>query len=496
VATVEAGQILAGKLQVEGVLGRGGMGLVLIARHTILNERVAVKLMRSEGQQDPDPTQLERFYREARAAARLKGPHITRVMDVGTLDDGSPYIVMEYIEGVTLSETIRQRGPLPVDEAVDYLMQVCEGLAEAHALGIVHRDLKPSNLMLTRGIDGSPLLKILDFGIARYGESNQSTLTGSSVMLGSPSYMSPEQIRDAHRVDPRSDVWSLGVTLYELLTGNLPFEAFTPAGLIARISVDPPAPPGDYRPELPPALQQILLRCLEKSPEARFDGMADLADALLPFASPRSTQVVARIHRVFEEKQTPPSDPAAPAVRSATPTSPRTGSGGSTPPTRRSSPESFAATEQAHTLSTAATTSPPSLGASGPTPRRRWPWAVAGVVLLGVPAGLLLRAFGGGTPAASGEVVASAPAPAESGPPAEASAPAPPASTAEVAPLASSMSIPAAVASAVPGALGSAPPRVQGNPVAHGVTGKGPPAQRPAGASTAPSFATDFGGRK
>lgn len=312
VATVDVGDILAGKLQVEGVLGRGGMGLVLVARHTILNERVAVKLMRSEDPlQRTDPTQLERFYREARAAARLKGAHITRVMDVGVLDDGSPYIVMEHIDGVTLSQTLRQRGPLPIEEAADLMMQACEGLAEAHAAGIVHRDIKPSNLMITRGVDGSPLVKILDFGIARHGGEN-STLTGSSVMLGSPSYMSPEQIRDAHEVDARSDLWSLGVTLHELLAGQTPFHAFTAPGVLSRVLTEEPTPLSSLCPALPDGLEAVVARCLEKDAERRFPSILDLADALAPFVP--EPDEGARVRRIwaFTLRPAPEPEPSRP----------------------------------------------------------------------------------------------------------------------------------------------------------------------------------------
>ncbi len=514
-AAVEVGQTLAGKLVIEGVLGQGGMGVVLVARHAILNERVAVKLLRPVDPSAPnaaphDPTHVERLHREARAAARLKGIHVSRVMDVGTLDDGSPYIVMEYIDGATLAATVRERGPLPVEEVVDYVLQTCEGLAEAHVQGIVHRDLKPSNLMLTRGVDGSALVKILDFGIARASDGHQPTLTGSSVMLGSPSYMSPEQIRDAHDVDVRTDLWSLGVTFYELLTQHLPFEAFTPAGLIARISVDPPVPPSAHVDGLPDGLEDVVLRCLEKSPDARFGSVAELAQALVPFASPRGVLTAERIERVILATY-----PDLPRVTAGPAPRPRTTPSLSSP--RRFQPEAETsdvpprsarsagvasgqtASEAAHTISADGTRPVPLAGAAAtpstpPAPRRLPVLVLVGALLVGLPltwflvrppsppAGNDARAV---VPTISSTTAATA---------TTATTPTPtPTPTPTTAPTPSATVTSTAISAAMPVVV---VPRASATAAAGGQS-TGPKASaRPAETRTPPSFVTDFGDRK
>ena len=215
---VSPGDVVAGKYRVERIIGAGGMGVVVAARHLQLDQTVALKFMTHR-----TPAGDERFSREARAAARLKSEHAAKVHDVGALDNGTPYMVMEYLEGNDLHALLSAEGALPIDLAVGYVMQACEAIGEAHAHGIVHRDLKPHNLFLTTGVGGRPKIKVLDFGISKT-QDDETTLTRSSDIIGTPVYMAPEQLRSSKDVDARADIWALGAMLYELVTGRLPFE--------------------------------------------------------------------------------------------------------------------------------------------------------------------------------------------------------------------------------------------------------------------------------
>jgi serine/threonine-protein kinase len=278
------GCVLADKFRVDRVLGRGGMGVVVGATHLQLDQKVALKFLLPEACAMPNA--VARFMQEARAAARMRGEHIGRVMDVSTLPDGTPYIVMEFLEGEDLSDLLTARGTLPIAEAIGYILQACEAVAEAHALGIVHRDLKPANLFLTRRPDGSPLLKVLDFGISKSLDdtSSKPNLTGTAVVMGSPQYMSPEQVRSSRDVDTRTDVWSLGVILQELITGGVPFRADSSSALLFQIALEPPVRLREQRPDAPPELEQVLLRCLEKDPNRRVQTVVEFAQLLAPFA--------------------------------------------------------------------------------------------------------------------------------------------------------------------------------------------------------------------
>ena len=296
-----AGEIIASKYEVESVLGVGGMGVVVAARHLQLGQRVAVKFMRASSV--GDPAAVARFLREARAVVALRSEHVARVLDVGTLDTGSPYIVMEFLDGLDLSQMIERGGQLSVAEAIGLLLQGCEAIAEAHSLGIVHRDLKPSNVFVARRADGTHLVKILDFGISKVSslsaraEGNEN-LTGSGHVMGSPGYISPEQLRSTKAADARSDVWSLGVILYEMLTGRAPFIGETLGDILARIVSEAPTPVRRLRPDVPPALERVIEACLEKSVDRRVASVRDLAVRLLPFAPRGSEIAVERISRI------------------------------------------------------------------------------------------------------------------------------------------------------------------------------------------------------
>jgi serine/threonine-protein kinase len=254
------------------------MGVVLRVTHLHLGEELAIKLLSPELAGDPDVR--ARFLREAQSAVRLRGEHVTRVSDVGMLPEGAPYIVMEYLRGGDLSAELGHRGMLPPSEIVDYVLQACEALAEAHALGIVHRDIKPSNLFLTHRPDGTPLVKVLDFGISKAPIAGP-LLTRTDTVMGTPGYMSPEQMKASKDVDARTDIWALGIVLYECLNGRRPFDAESFSATVLRAATEPP-PPMD--PRIPRGLQAVVLRCLEKDRAARFQSMAELTVALAPFA--------------------------------------------------------------------------------------------------------------------------------------------------------------------------------------------------------------------
>lgn len=309
------GTLIAGKYRVERVLGAGGMGIVLAAEHVQLHQRVAIKLVRN-GALD-GAVAIERFVREARAAVRLRTDHVARVLDVGTLADGSPFMVMEYLEGRDLAEVLSREGPLSVELAASYLVQACEALAEAHAMGIVHRDLKPQNLFLTKAIDGRPFVKVLDFGVSKVASTlGTHGLTVTSALMGSPLYMSPEQLHSARSATPRSDIWALGVVLYELVTGRLPFEAGSMPELCLKVVAEEPVPARRYRADLPVALEALIARCLEKDPARRFGDVADLAAALAPFAPEEARSSVERARLIAAGlRLTDSAGERAPSVR-------------------------------------------------------------------------------------------------------------------------------------------------------------------------------------
>jgi len=301
-APVQPGDTLAGKYRVERVLGVGGMGVVVAAYDLLLERRVAIKFLLDDSLQNPEV--VARFAREARSAVRIESEHVARVIDVGALPSGSPYIVMEYLEGSDLAHRVANHGAMPIDEAVDYVLQACEAIAEAHALGIVHRDLKPANLFLIRRADGSNFIKVLDFGISKAvsnaaGSQPELSLTKTSAVMGSPMYMAPEQMRSTRTVDARADVWALGVILYELLSGRVPFEATTMPELCAMVLTEAPPPLRERCPAAPLELAAAIERCMQKDPAQRFANVSEFANALVEFAPPKSRLSAERISRVL-----------------------------------------------------------------------------------------------------------------------------------------------------------------------------------------------------
>src|SRR5580693_4913024 len=292
---VHEGDIIAGKYRVERVLGAGGMGVVVAAHHVQLDERVALKFLLPEAVANAEV--LGRFVREARAAAKIKNEHVARVTDVGELSNGSPYMVMEYLDGDDLAAWLQKRGAMRADQAVDFVLQACEALADAHSLGIVHRDLKPANLFCIQRSDGQLSIKVLDFGISKITTPGAPghDMTRTSALMGSPLYMSPEQMQHSKGVDARTDIWALGIILFELLAGQPPFTAEAVTHLAIKVANEPAPPLRALRSDAPAGLEQIVATCLEKDRSRRFRSVGELAIALKDFGPKHARFSVERV---------------------------------------------------------------------------------------------------------------------------------------------------------------------------------------------------------
>ncbi|MEP7051834.1 MAG: serine/threonine-protein kinase [Pseudomonadota bacterium] len=301
------GDVLAEKYRIECVLGEGGMGIVLRATHMDLGCPVAIKVMRPEHAQHEEA--VNRLLVEARAAASIRSEHVARVLDVGRLDSGAPFLVLEYLEGRDLAQILSKVGRLASHVAVDFVLQACQALCEAHGAGVIHRDLKPENLFLTHRADGTPVIKVLDFGISKRltREGREGARTNPSELLGSPLYMAPEQMRGSADIDERADIWSLGVVLYELCTGQSPFFGESIPAICARVIGMEPTPPRSLQPSLPSGLEGIILRCLRKERDARPANIAELATALAAYGSTNAASYASSALRVMANSRTDPA---------------------------------------------------------------------------------------------------------------------------------------------------------------------------------------------
>ncbi|MEP7121491.1 MAG: serine/threonine-protein kinase [Byssovorax sp.] len=312
------GELVAGKYLIDRVLGVGGMGAVFAAADQQTGERVAIKCLLPIFADNHDVR--TRFLREGSATMRLQSEHIAQVSGTGTLDDGVPYIVMEHLDGRDLRTVVRGSGPLDVSTAAAYVGQVCAALAEAHALGIVHRDLKPANLFLTRRPSGAALIKVLDFGIAKYTSASllgdQVEMTKTQAVLGSRAYMSPEQMLRPKEVDARADIWSLGVILYFFVTGKNPFTSDTTEGMIMRIVAGAAEPLQTALPDVPSDFEAIVMRCLSKRREDRYSNVTELARALAPFGRHVPDRATMELDNEPERPRgMAPPEPSGPTIR-------------------------------------------------------------------------------------------------------------------------------------------------------------------------------------
>lgn len=318
---VREGDLLAGKYRVERIPGRSGLGVLVHVRHMELGQEVTLKFLVPEACAYPEFVQ--RFVREARAAVRIQGEHVARITDVGRLASGAPYMVREYLRGPDLAEVLKVRGPLPVAEAVDYIVQACEGVAEGHMLGVVHRNIRPTSLVVARRSDGAPLVKVFDFAASESLHVDPFTeravsLVGTSAIMASLPYLAPEQIRDPHDVDYRADVYALGAVLFELVAGSPVYAADTAPALVAQVAADPAPSLRSLRPDAPSDLDHVVLRCLAKNRAIRYPSMGELVSALAPFASAESVGSIERVLRLARQSTSPRAAAPSSAPRSLT----------------------------------------------------------------------------------------------------------------------------------------------------------------------------------
>jgi serine/threonine-protein kinase len=487
--------ILSGKYRVEQVIGRGGMGVVMAAWHLELDQRVALKFLLPELAEHSEAA--ERFRREARSSAKIKSEHVARVLDVGNLDGGVPFIVMEYLDGRDLALEHREHGPLPIQDIADYVLQAIEAVAEAHAFGIVHRDLKPENLFLAKRPDGTRCIKVLDFGISKsiVLASQGRALTHTAIIMGSPFYMSPEQMRAPRTVDARTDIWSLGAILYDLIAGHPPYVAETIPQLCTMMLEGDPAPLGTLRTDLNPQLERVVARALARDVARRWASVGELALALLPFASRGSRIHVERAGRVLSAASRGSSSlvpPPEPAPESSDAVS----FGHASAPTEHDSSAPDAAAPQRSTTPTQRNWENSRSRRSESTSRRWIPLAIAaGLVTASGGAWMFTRSASSPSPApgSSAGVLVSPAAPAV----AEKASIDPPVTTAveprAVEPATGAPSASAATLATVPKPAAPAPVPTAPRPPDK------PPPPRPAPERSAPPAATgltDFGGRR
>lgn len=377
------GDVIADKYRLEKVAGEGGMGIVYAAEHLLLKQRVAVKVLLPEAARSE--AVVERFAREAQTAARINSDHVARVFDAGSLPNGAPFLVMEYLEGCDLEELLELQRKLPVQEVVDYAIQACEALAHAHAIGVVHRDLKPANLYLACRPEGGNTIKVIDFGISKRLKpgQNEKKLTGHHV-LGSPVYMPPEQLRNAKEIDGRADLWSLGVVVYEMLTSTTPFDADGVGEIFAAILSNDPVPLCERNPAVPRELSDVISKCLKRDTRERWQDAGELARALVPFGSGAWNEVVPRIDsllaraRMMKSLSTPIETKIVVDLIAAAAERAKTTSGARSVPPPASQPNPTVVDtnpDGRSTLSEAAAMRP-----------RRWPFVVAAVAVIGAVA--------------------------------------------------------------------------------------------------------------
>ena len=453
---VHEGQLVAGKYRVERVLGEGGMGIVVKATHVALEQSVAIKLLREEMRDKP--AVVERFAREAKALARLTSEHVTHVIDVASLDDGSPYIVMEYLDGEDLAVLVEREGALPTETAVGYVLEACEAIAEAHSVRVIHRDLKPANLFLARRPgEKKPIVKVLDFGISKVLDEAVS-LTKTASGLGSALYMAPEQMRNAKDCDERADVWAIGVILYELLSGEVPFGGQSVHQVVANVLDQNRKKLSERVPAVPPEIEKLVEECLVLDPKNRLRSVADIAERIAPFGPPESKDSLDRVRRFLGANE--PVVLPRPEIRTrAADTDPT--------PSQRLELGSAKTEEHAITLPTPSSTVPDS---HVPTRNKIGALVALGVALCLVAAGVAVSR-GSSTPSAD-PALAAPPTPSMS------------AAQAHTAPLASAVEVKNA-----PSSSGSA---VVPSHVAPSASDKGPPKNKSvanASASGAPTVA-------
>ena len=496
------GEVVGGRYRIERIVAEGGMGIIVAAYHLELEEQVAIKFLKEEFASKPEI--VGRFAREAKAAARIKCEYTPTVFDVGVSQERGPYIVMEYLEGEDLELVLETSGRLPFARATELIMQAGEAIAVAHANGVIHRDIKPANLFLVKGDQAMPVVKVLDFGVSKTALSGNVfggaiSLVKTQSLVGSPIYMSPEQIRGKEEVTYTADVWSLGAVLYELVTGVTAFNGSSITELCASVLESEPRPVTDHVPDIPAGLAETIMRCLEKKPRRRFQSAAELIVALAPYAPTRARMVVDRAIAVSKAAGLVPASFAAPTTLAPPPPS-------SHAPVIIPAPSSLPRLllDTQPELGTADSRQPPPADAVGHAAQKKGKGTAIGLLL--IAAALIMGAVyfvrrpseTDAQPQATTAMESAAPAaatPASS--PTESVTFTPPQATPTVAPLATPTATPAPNPKAAAGALppvhgaarGTAAPRT---PAATAATKPGAPTgQHPAAADTQTQKKTD-----